>query len=249
MQHFIEIEQEGQLSLYDVSGVLWPSGYLLGLCLNDPIACGIPEITQITQQQEFTLALELGAGVAFPSVAFAKYLASSGMNTCQDYGTCTSREQTPVIVATDTSKLSLGLIVSNTYINGVGHLVNASEINHMNIESISKLHQRYYPRGGGFDLIFGSSLQGFFDGSSNPDAVLWHSLDKLLSRSNPGALVVFSHVMTGNERIVVPVTKECDNSFEIVRRISGDIFLMSTRDGSMSDFELVVLKRRVCEDE
>ncbi len=71
------------------------------------------------------------------------------------------------------------------------------------------------------------------------------ALDLLLSRSNSGAIVVMAHVRSGNERIEVPENREC-NSFELLRRISGDIFLMSTRDGKTSDFELVVLKRKGC---
>jgi hypothetical protein len=109
------------------------------------------------------------------------------------------------------------------------------------------LRDRFLPLGGGFDLIFGSSLQGFFEGTSNPNATLWYSLDLLLSRSNPDAIVIFGHIRTGNEKIDVPSAKECRvNSFEIIRRISGDIFHMNTRDGGTSDFELVVLRRHIC---
>lgn len=248
-RHFIDLEQEGQLSLYDVSGVLWPSGYLLGLCLNDPVFCGIPEIIDLTQQESFTLALELGAGIGFPSIAFAKLMSTqlsqySG-KTCHGSDVCMTRERVPIVVAADSSRSSLSLIVRNSHHNSVGHLVNVSETDHMSNDSLAKLLQRYYHNEDGFDLIFGSSLQAFFDGTSNSNAILWQALDLLLSRSNSGAIVVMAHVRSGNERIEVPENREC-NSFELLRRISGDIFLMSTRDGKTSDFELVVLKRKGC---
>eukprot|EP00956_Cyclotella_meneghiniana_P028062 scaffold64434_cov52-Cyclotella_meneghiniana.AAC.12 len=250
---FIELDQEGQLGLYDVSGVLWPSGYLLGLCLNDPIFCGVPEIVDSIQRQDFTMALELGAGVGFPSIVFAKsmnrYTASLDRSTCQNDHVCVADKQSSVVVATDSSKSSLGLVIGNSYRNDVERLVNVSVVDHMNPESLALLQQRFYPSGGGFDLIFGSSLQGFFDETSNPNAALWHSLDLLLSKVNRDALVLLVHVRTEPERIKVPDgTGDCSmDSFELVRRISGDVFQLKTRDGNTSDFEIVVLRRRACD--
>ena len=245
----IELDQEGQLGMYDVSGVLWPSGYLLGLCLNSPIFCGIPEIVETIQRQDFTMALELGAGVGFPSISFAKYMnrykASLDHSMCRNDHVCFN-EPSPVVMATDSSRSSLGLVIGNSYRNDVEHLVNVSQVDHMNSESLALLQQRFYPSGVGFDLIFGSSLQGFFDGTSNPDAALWRSLDLLLSKVNRSALVLLVHVRTEPERIKIP-DRDCSmNSFELVRRISGDVFQLKTRDGNTSDFEIVVLRRRAC---
>ena len=252
-QDFIRLDQEGQLSLYDVSGVMWPSGYLLGLCLNDPVSCGLPEIINLTQQEEFTLALELGAGVGFPSIAFAKSmnrrLTPTDIDTCQNMDVCITRKQSPqLVVGSDFSKSSLGLITSNSYQNNIGDLVHVSEIDHMSFDSVTRLHKKFYPNGGGFDLIFGSSLQGMFDETSDPDAMLWRTIDVLLSRSNKNAMVLLVHVRSSTERITVAESKMCDaHSFDIVKRISGDVFFMRTRDGNTSDFEIVVLKRRFCE--
>ena len=251
-QDFIYLDQEGQLGLYDVSGVLWPSGYLLGLCLNDPVFCGLPEIINLTQHEDFTMALELGAGVGFPSIAFAKSmnrrLTSSDVDACQNGDVCRARKQSQVVVATDFSRSSLGLITSNSYQNNIENLVHAHEIDHMSFDSVTRLLKRFYPDGDGFDLIFGSSLQGFFDRTSDPDARLWRTLDALLSRSNQNALVLLVHVRSTNEKIILPESRQCDaNSFDVVSRISGDVFLMRTRDGNTSDFEIVVLKRRFCE--
>jgi SAM-dependent methyltransferase len=253
----IRIEQEGQLALYDVSGVLWPAGYLLGLCLYDPLTCGVPEIINFTRYSEETsadlaFALELGSGVGFPSIAFAKsmshHLSSSNVSVCESRNTCPARRHTPVVVATDSSRSSLGLIASNAYRNNAGHLLDVFEVDHMNSESISLLLERFYPSGGGFDLIFGSSLQGFFDESSRTDAVIWRSLDRLLSKTNSAAIVLLAHVRSGDERIEVPsataLRDHASNLFEIVRRISGDVFHMRTRDGRTSDFEIVVLRRQ-----
>ena len=126
--------------------------------------------------------------------------------------------------------------------------MNISQVDHMNIESLALLQERFLPSGGGFDLIFGSSLQGFFDGTSNPDAALWRSLDLLLSKVNRSALVLLVHVRTEPERIKIPESTDCSmNSFELVRRISGDVFQLKTRDGNTSDFEIVVLRRRACD--
>jgi hypothetical protein len=105
----------------------------------------------------------------------------------------------------------------------------------------------------GFDIIIGSSLQSLFDGTKNVKSQLWLSLDRLLSRSNPNALVILSHVKSGSERIQIPSStsqqqKQQQQSgeafpFELLRRISGDQFNMKTRDGGSSDFELVILRR------
>ena len=78
---FLDLEQDGYLRPFDVAGILWPTGYLLSLCLGDIIGCPIPELhVLITQYQQnffsegasstdgknnnhFPLALELGAGI------------------------------------------------------------------------------------------------------------------------------------------------------------------------------------------
>ena len=77
----LDLEQDGYLRPFDVAGILWPTGYLLSLCLGDLIGCPIHELhVLVTQyQQSFLseegsstvgnssnhppLALELGAGI------------------------------------------------------------------------------------------------------------------------------------------------------------------------------------------
>merc|ERR1711935_344448 len=89
-------EQDGYLRPYDIAGILWPTGYMLSLCLGDLVGCPIPELRVliIQYQQSFiseaisnldeldrihlVLALELGAGIGASSIAFAKSLQKVG---------------------------------------------------------------------------------------------------------------------------------------------------------------------------
>ena len=78
---FLNLEQDGYLRPFDVAGILWPTGYMISLCLGDLVGCPIPELrVLITEyQQSFIpdgtsnpdelyrnhplLALELGTGI------------------------------------------------------------------------------------------------------------------------------------------------------------------------------------------
>ena len=78
---FLNLEQDGYLRPYDVAGILWPTGYMLSLCLGDLFGCPIPELRVLIaqyqqrhiaeaslnqhkiQQNHPILALELGAGI------------------------------------------------------------------------------------------------------------------------------------------------------------------------------------------
>mmetsp|Transcript_6082 Transcript_6082/g.12426 ORF Transcript_6082/g.12426 Transcript_6082/m.12426 type:complete len:506 (-) Transcript_6082:32-1549(-) len=240
----LDIEQEGSLRMYDVSGVLWPAGYLLGLCLANPIKCGVPEVLDAIRSKSDNsgapIAIELGSGVGFPSVALAKTMKHQGYF------------HSHAIVATDSSKASCALIIQNSYQNGVGNMINVTELNHMEYSSLSNLREHFFGNfidekiGEGFNLIFGSSLQGLFYETSKTNAKLWRTLDALLSKTDPNAVVILSHVRSGNERIEVPEYKHNRGgfaTFECIRRISGDTFDMRTRDDNPSDFEIVLLRR------
>jgi predicted nicotinamide N-methyase len=231
----IEIEQDGLLNLYDVSGVLWPAGYLLGLCLSNPVKCGVGEIfkamSYVTQPQ----VLELGTGVGFAAIALSKTMRDDS--------------NSPSVIATDVSKSALDLTVTNAYRNGVGEMIVAIEADYRDVDSLLELKKTInLSRDNtskqdqqGFDIIIGSSLQSLFDGTQDDNSPLWLTLDTLLSKSNPSAIVILSHVRSGSERIQVP---KGTIPFELVRRIPGDRFYMKTRDGNNSDFELIVLRRR-----
>jgi hypothetical protein len=236
------IEQEGSLRMYDVSGVLWPAGYLLGLCLSNPIACGVPEVLDAMTNDlnsHRPLAVELGAGVGFPSIAFSKALRSHNYEASNNPEVCDQRDNSPLIAAIDISNSSVALIASNAQNNGVGRDVIAMRVNQSDITALSRLSERF-ASSGGFDVVIGSSLQALFDGTTRQNASLWQTLGALLSNKNGNAIVVLSHVKTGDERIDIPPESE----FECVRRISGDHFGMKTRDGHSSDFELVILRRK-----
>ena len=231
----IEIEQDGVLQLYDVSGVLWPAGYLLGLCLSDPVKCGVEEISDALSNVSEPFVLELGVGVGFAAIAFSKAMRLHGNKS--------------IIVATDISKSALDLTVTNAYRNGVGEMILTMEADYRDEDSLLELKNTINSscdnnskqEQQGFDIIIGSSLQLLFDETQNENAPLWLTLDTLLSRDNPSATVVLSHVRSGSERIQLPGESI---PFELVRRIPGDQFNMKTRDGNNSDFELVILRRR-----
>ena len=243
----IAIEQEGSLKMFDVAGVLWPAGYLLGLCLSNPLECGVHEVLDAIRRDtnKQPMAVELGTGVGFPSICLAKALQYHLKNKVDNVGeVCDDHDSVlPIIVATDTSNTSLALTASNSYKNGVGEVVKIAHANHTDTNSLSMLSQQFTSSiGEGFDIVFGASLQNLFDSTNLKSASLWHSLDALLSKENQNAIVVLSHVRTGNEQIELPPASEC--MFECVRRISGDKFGMKTRDGHSSDFEVVLLRRR-----
>lgn len=243
----VEVEQEGSLRMFDVAGVLWPAGYLLGLCLANPIQCGVPEVLDAMKpliNSGQALAVELGAGVGFPSIALAKALHNTE-GTCTSADVCDQPKIAPMVLATDTSHASLAMIASNAHKNGVGKFVAAFKANHTDADSLSSLIGQVSLSNeakDGFDVVFGSSLQALFDDTSQKSAALWRSLDALVSQNNPNAVVLLSHVRTGSDRISLPPDHE--QQFECIRRVSGDQFDMRTRDGGTSDFEIVLLRRR-----
>ena len=228
----IEIEQDGLLLLYDVSGVLWPAGYLLGLCLHNPLRCAVEEILDAMSNAKRPHVLELGTGVGFAAIALSK--------------TARRHSISPVVIATDVSKSALDLTVTNAYRNEVEDMLVATELDYNDVDALMELKNTINlscdntskPEQQGFDIIIGSSLQSLFDGTQDMNAPLWFTLDTLLSRNNPSATVILAHVRSGSERIKVP---EETIPFELVRRIPGDKFNMKTRDGNKSDFEIVVL--------
>ena len=232
IENDITIEQDGDLRPFAVAGVLWPAGYLLGLCLSNPTECGVPEVFDSLQRGNTNapIAVEIGSGVGFATISLAKALQSTK--------TCSQPGKSPVVIATDFKDPSLALITSNAQINNVGDLVTAFKANHTDQDSLSDLLNTWSKRG--FDLVIGSSLQALFDATETAEAPLWAALDALVSKSNHDATVLLAHVKSENERIKLPI----ENSlFQIAKRISGDHFGMTTSNGSPSDFEIVVLRR------
>jgi hypothetical protein len=179
--------------MFDVSGVLWPAGYLLGLCLSNPIACGVPEVLDAMTNDlnsHRPLAVELGAGVGFSSIAFSKALRSHEHEASNNPEVCDQSHNSPLIVAMDISNSSVALIASNAHENGVGRDVIALRVNQSDITALSRLSQRF-ASSGGFDVVIGASLQALFDGTTRHNASLWQTLGALLSKKNVNAVACF----------------------------------------------------------
>ena len=77
---FLNLEQDGYLRPYNVAGILWPTGYMLSLCLGNIRGRPIPELYDLIRDyqtdliaeqtshsiemlENYPLALELGAGI------------------------------------------------------------------------------------------------------------------------------------------------------------------------------------------
>ena len=75
---FLNLEQDGYLRPFDVAGIMWPTGYMLSLCLGNLVGCPIPELHQLIKEYQDNfeksnsdethlnhplLAVELGAGI------------------------------------------------------------------------------------------------------------------------------------------------------------------------------------------
>lgn len=67
---FYHVQQDGFLRLYEPSSILWPTGYLLSLCLAAPRKCGITshvhQAVAHAVANTDAAAVELGAGICRP---------------------------------------------------------------------------------------------------------------------------------------------------------------------------------------
>jgi hypothetical protein len=240
--HFVlELEQDGFLRPYQVDAVLWPSGYMLALCMGDLWHC-LPELmsSPMSPSPSF-VALELGGGIGAASVALARYLDTVVTGGAHDV---------TLLVASEISPYARMLTASNARYNnhvGPGDSIRTVAMDHLNRTSMRHVKQSMAVDG--FDLVFGSSLQDLFhDTGTDDDAPLWRALDLLLSTRNDRALAVLAH--TGcdddddDDRLRVPFR----GRFELVRRISGmdPMFgpMRAFRQDESSDFEICVFRRR-----
>jgi hypothetical protein len=237
----LELEQDGYLRLFDVAAILWPSGYLLTLCVANPMGCQIPEIYQAVDYHLLLgasrklhgtpIAMELGTGVGAPCIALALQL--------RDYLRGQGDSSPPLVVATDVAPQSLALTKANAWFNNAN--ITTLQLNHTNITSVSEAKKRFFffnkSQTRGFAMVLGSSLMGLFHGTQDPKSMLWTILDMLLDQNNPHALAILVHVRSD------PLLPPTDGSFQLVRRISGDTFGMKTRAGESSDFEISVFQR------
>lgn len=267
---FLDLEQDGYIRLFDVDGILWPSGYLLSLCLGDVMGCPIPELHELLKWELETyvsassskddcitgrhppLAIELGAGIGAPSIALSKSLQRMGFSaptTCDriqrdsdDYG--------PFVLATDVSPFALALTMSNAAFNNVSDTLSTAPIDHFNETALQEVKNRFFPSSAdiasigrhakGFSLVMGSSLQALFQ-DSGEQGPLWAALEILLDMDNPRALAIFVHTRT--ERLDPPMKDSIP--FRLIRRVSGSLKefgKMITRTNDPSDFEICIFK-------
>jgi hypothetical protein len=228
----LSFEQEGFLRQFDVSGVLWPAGYFLALCVAAPVKCGIPELSRLLAQthgQVGPMGIELGSGVGASSISLALALQSRPRNVTES----------PLIVATDRMPQALALILANSHSHNVDKSISVHQLDHFNVTQVEGLTRAYFEKKRGFSLVLGSSLLSFFDRTTDCNAPLWKALDTLLSPENPDALALFSHTKAE------PVHPPHDGSYRLIRRISGDVFQMRTRSSDSSDFEISVFQRNI----
>jgi hypothetical protein len=92
----------------------------------------------------------------------------------------------------------------------------------------------------GFTILLGSSLQALFhDSAMRETKMLWNVLDELLDTDNPHAVAILAHTI--DDPIDDPPV---DSDFVLSRRVSGDVFDMTTRSGDTSEFVLSIFQRR-----
>jgi hypothetical protein len=143
----------------------------------------------------------------------------------------------PLVVSTDVAPQALALTIANAWSNDAS--IATLRMNHTNVASVAEMKNALFSDSHhGFAIVMGSSLQAIFHDTQNSDSVLWPVLDILLDKKNPEAIAAFVHTRTE------PLQAPEDGSFQLLRRISGDSFGMTTRAGESSDFEVSVLRRR-----
>ena len=248
----LELEQESFLRPYDPAGVLWPGGYLLALCVADPVRCGIEDVLHRALNNHISSPasiIELGAGIGAPSIALDLYAQTHLRSATQKNFT---------IIATDTAPHALSLMVANAKANNhaKNHDVLVPAIaNFTDLASLRRLKRDHILMMSnendtkyGFDVVLGSSLQSLFrEDTSHPEALLWQALDTLMEDSSPNHHAIAILVHTTVESLQPP----SDGSFRLLKRISGEVIGMRNRHVQVgggdrpptSDFEVAVFAR------
>ena len=174
-----ELEQDGFLRQFDTAGILWPTAYLLSLCLASPRKCGIETLVRTAiagvSSKESTLAMELGTGIGAPAIVLADFLKE--VSTTLLHG--------PAVMATDISRAALALTASNAAYTNVQ--LSLHELDFMNLTAV----RQFSRDNGGFAIVLGSSLMALY-GPENTQ-ILWQVLDLLLDENNPHAIAILSH--------------------------------------------------------
>jgi len=220
------LQQEGFLRKFDAAGVLWPTGYMLALCLSDPMDCGIPELFEALDHHTNSdlVAVELGAGIGAPSLSLSKFLMS--------------RDTRMRVVATDKAAHALAMIVLNSKSSRVPVQVEHIQ-DHSNLTALQEFKDDTLFGSDGFAVVLGSSLQSLFDFKTrDPRHQLWQVLDQLLDyKNNPRAIAILAHV-------VGAVAPPSAGPWVLIQSISGNHFDMKTRSGDDSDFQISLYGRK-----
>ena len=231
----IVVQQDGFLRKFDPAAVLWPTAYLLSMCLANPEKCEIPELLEAARTHKGpVVSIELGAGVGLPSIVLGRLLKERGLLKNKQ------------VLATDRALHALHLTMLNSQATEVSVMV-AHIQNHGNVSQLIELKRDTHAIGGigtrhdkGYSILLGSSLQTLFDYTTRDVRhKLWSVLDELLDKSNPNAIAVLAHVVGG----VTPPFPPEEGIFERIRMISGNHFGMKTRNGGDSDFAISVFRR------
>jgi hypothetical protein len=229
-EYQVTLEQDGFLRKYDPAGVLWPTGYLLCVCLTFPDRCGLPEVLEAVRgHHDSAVSVELGTGIGAPSIALSRFLKQRQLH---------APSKAYRVLATDRAMHALALVASNSQAVGVPVLLAQIE-DHTNVTQLNEMMERTVETiGGGYAIVLGSSLESLFDWKTrDPKHRLWVVLDTLVCKINRDAIAVLAHISGA----VVPPK---GGMFELVRTVSGNDLEMFTRAGDDSDFEISVYRRK-----
>jgi hypothetical protein len=226
----VTLEQDGFLRKYDPAGVLWPTGYLLCVCLAYPDRCGLPEVLgAVRGHHDSVVSVELGAGIGAPSIVLSRVLEQLQSDT---------PSKARRVLATDRAMHALALVATNSQKAG-GPVLVAQIEDHTNVTQLNEVMEGTVETiGGGYAIVLGSSLESLFDWKTrDPKHQLWVVLDTLVCKINRDAIAVLAHISGA----VVPPK---GGIFELVRTVSGNDLEMFTRTGDDSDFAISMYRRK-----
>jgi hypothetical protein len=163
----LQVHQDGFLRKFDTAAVLWPTAYLLSLCIINPGHCGISELLDSairggSQRPSLPVvdSVELGAGVGLPSLAMSHWLQHQ-QQPQEVFGETTTTSR---VMATDRALHALVLTHLNSQLARLPLIVAHVE-DHSNLTQLVDLKQsKHFNNNGGkgCSIVLGSSLQSLF---------------------------------------------------------------------------------------
>lgn len=246
----LNLEQNGYLRPFDVAGILWPTGYLLSLCLGDIVRCPIPELhTLVTEYQRsvssqeassidgayinhFPLAIELGTGIGAASIALAKSLERMGF----PFSSSRHSKSQPWVVATDFAPHALALTMANAKNNHVK--IGTALMDYFNQSSVRDAKDRknifFLPERKEKDLCLEKKNQNYGQQVGYP-LVFGSSLQGLFQETDRvnsalwrtlDELIDLNNphalaILVHNRADPLKIPNDANFSFRLVRRLSG----------------------------